>query len=36
MNNLLEKNINEVNEMLIKSLDDLPPLPETIQKLQEY
>lgn len=36
MNNLLEKNINEINEMLIKSLDDLPPLPETIQKLQEY
>lgn len=36
MNNLIEKDVNEINKMLIKSLDDLPPLPKTIQKLQEY
>ncbi|HEB7570154.1 TPA: HDOD domain-containing protein [Campylobacter coli] len=36
MDNLLGKNINEINELLIESLNDLPPLPETIQNLQEY
>lgn len=36
MNNLPDINIKEINAKLIKDLDNLPPLPETIQKIQEY
>lgn len=30
------QNIENINERLIKSLEHLPPLPQTVQKLQDY